>query len=156
MRLRHLVYILPAALVLLFAACGGDDSGGSSGGTGSDETYVAQICAASLKFNNALEAATKNMKPEDLSSADAVAKILAGPFDDYLKALAKATPPKDVKPYHDGVIKAFKDAQEKLKKDPNALSGLNPPDPPQATKDRLDKVAAKNKDCVAAGFTFGD
>jgi len=156
LRLRHLVYILPATLVLLFAACGDDDSGGSSGGTGSDETYVAQICAASLKFNKALDAATKDMKPTDLASADAIAKIFAGPFDEYLKALAKANPPKDVKPYHDEVVKVFKDAQGKLKSDPNALESINPPDPPQAVKDRLDKVAASNKDCVAAGFTFGD
>ena len=151
-----LLAVLAAAL---FVACGGDSGGsssGSSGSTGSDETYVAQICGAQLKFTKALEDATKDMTPADLSSPDAMVKLFTGPFNDYLSALGRANPPKDVKPFHDEMVKTFKAAQEQMKTNPNALNDLNPPAPPQNVTDRLDKVAAANKDCQAADFAFGD
>lgn len=152
MRLRHLVYVLPAALVLLFAACGGDDSGGSSSGTGTDDTYVAQICSATIKFSDAI----KKVNPADVQSADAAAKAITAPLNDYVTSISQANPPKDIKPYHDQIVKAFQDAQAKLKTDPNALQGFTPPKAPQAIEDRLTKAATSNKDCVAAGFTFGN
>jgi len=155
-----------AMLGLLLAACGGDDDddGGSSfsgggGGSGSDKDYVAAMCKASLKFQNSLEeAATKD--PSKISNPDEAFKVLSGPLDAFLADIKKANPPKDVKTYHDKVVKALSDASSKLKKDKDitafATLGDSLADAPQEISDRLDKVAQDNPDCEKAGFTFSD
>src|SRR6185369_9650287 len=84
-----------------FAACGDDDDGGSGG---SDESYVASICSASLKAKNAIDKATTGLK-SDAKDEDVV-KAFTGPLDDYVKAIKAAKPPSDVKSYHDSVVKA--------------------------------------------------
>ncbi|MBA4180909.1 MAG: hypothetical protein C0506_10010 [Anaerolinea sp.] len=156
-------FALTAAIGL--AACGGgDDDGGdgggggiaSSGGTGSDEKYVADLCKATLDFSKAMDKVTAD--PSKLNNASDISKAFSAPFEDYAKAVAKAKPPKDLKEYHDNVVKALNDASKAIKGGGNldALGALGDdlPDPPQATQDRLQKIADKNKDCADADFSF--
>ena len=77
-------------------------------------------------------------------------------FIQYLNDLKGANPPTDVKDYHDQTVKALSESLEKLKKDknPSALSSGDRPQPSQAKKDRLSKVADSNEDCKKAGFSF--
>ncbi len=63
-------------------------------------------------------------------------------------------------PYYSQIVKTLNDAADQIKKSKD-LSGLSAlgdskiPDPPQAAKDRLTKVAEKNSDCKDSGFGFG-
>lgn len=160
-----LAAVLAVAAVGL-AACGGDDDGGSktsggggiasSGGTGSDENYVADLCKASKDLQAAITKMTAD--PSKLTDQDAAMKAFIGPFEDFSKSLAKAKPPKDLKDYHEQMVKTLNDTVAKMKKGDatalQSLSGTDLPDPPASVKDRLDKLAAKNKDCTDSGL-FG-
>jgi hypothetical protein len=142
-----------AALGLFAAACGDDDSGGSSGGgNGSDASYVSAVCKAQLK----LEDAFSTSDPSKVTDAKSAIEMYTKPLDQYVKDMKAANPPKDVKTYHDQLVKAFEDATAKLKKDSNpaALGDINSPEPPQAIKDRLTKAATADADCQKAGFSF--
>ena len=155
--IRTWSFLLPLVLVVAFAlvACGDDDAAsGASGGTGTDEQYVATICKASLKLTDAIAKASSD--PSKVKNADDAVKLLSDPFQQYLKDLKGANPPKDVKDYHDQTVKALSDSLDKLKKDknPSALSSGDQPQPSPAIKDRLSKVADKNEDCKKAGFSF--
>ena len=166
---RWAVFSAIATIALMaLAACGGDDntSGGAGSGpgssgniaTGSDENYVADLCKASKKFSDDLAAATKD--PSKLQATDDIGKLFGPPFEAFAKSVAKAKPPSDLKDYHSQLVKTLNDAAAKIKtsKDLSALSALGDgtiPDPPQSAKDRLQKVAQKNKDCTDSGFDFG-
>ena len=160
------LWSLMAALALTaslgLAACGGGDddddggSGGGSGGTGSDEKYVSDLCKATLDFSKAIEKVSSD--PSKLSSAGDISKAFSGPFEDYAKAISKANPPKDLKEYHNQVVKTLNDASKAMKGG-GGLEGLAAlgndfPEPPQATQDRLQKIADKNKDCKDADLSF--
>ena len=144
---------LTIAFAIVLGACGGNDTGGG-GSTGTDEQYVSTICKASLKLTDAI--ATASSDPSKVKNADDAVKLLSEPFQQYLDDLKRANPPKDVKDYHDQTVKALSDSLAKLKKDKNpaALSGADQPQPSQAIKDRLSKVADTNEDCKKAGFSF--
>ena len=170
---RWAVFSVIATIALMaLAACGGDDStsggpgsgpgssSGSSGNiaTGSDENYVADLCKATKKFTDDLAAATKD--PTKLQSGEDIGKLFGEPFEAFAKSVSKAKPPSDLKDYHSQIVKTLNDAAAKIKtsKDLSALSTLGDstiPDPPQAARDRLQKVAEKNKDCTDSGFDFG-
>ena len=168
MKIRKLgLWPVMAALALTasfgFVACGGDDdddgggdSGGSSGGTGSDEKYVGDLCKATLVFSKAIEKVTAD--PSKLNNASDISKAFADPFEDYAKSVSKAKPPKDLKQFHDDVVKTLNEAAKAMKSggDLDALSSLGGdfPEPPKAAQDRLQKVADKNKDCKEADFSF--
>lgn len=140
------------SMMLVFTACGGDSS---SGGTGTDEAYVSSVCKAMLKFSDSLNA----MDPTKLKSEDDAIKAITGPFDQLLKDLKAAKPPKDVKSYHDEVVATFQKANDQIKKnkDMSALTDAETPEPPPAAiKDRLQKIADKNADCKKADFNFGE
>jgi len=137
--------ILPA---LGLVACGGGSGGGS------DANYVAAICSAEKKFTDSLQAVTSD--PAVLTDANALTAKLAPAFDQFAKDFAKASPPSDVKDWHTATSKQFADMAASLKtgKDLQSLfssDGAAVPDPPQAASDRLSKVAATNKDCLATG-----
>ena len=148
--------------LLALAACGDDDSttsgpGGSSG-TGSDEQYVADICKAGKTFADDLATITKDPSKLDPSN---LGKVFAEPFDKFAKSVSKAKPPSDLKDYHSQIVKTLNDTAEQIKtsKDLSSLSSLGDseiPDPPQAAKDRLQKVAEKNPDCKDSGFDFSN
>ena len=166
---RWALFSAIAAIALMaLAACGGDDSttsgpGSGPGGsgniaTGSDADYVADLCKATKKFSDDLAAATKD--PSKLQGADDIGKLFGPPFEAFAKSVSKAKPPSDLKDYHSQVVKTLNDAAAKIKtsKDLSALSALGDsaiPDPPQSVRDRLQKVAEKNKDCTDSGFDFG-
>lgn len=150
--------------LMAVAACGDDDDstasgpGASSGGSGSDSDYVAALCSATKKFSDDLAVVTKD--PTKFQGADDIGKLFGPPFDAFAKSVAKAKPPSDLKDYHSQVVKTLNDAAAKIKtsKDLSALAALGDstiPDPPQSVKDRLQKVAEKNKDCTDSGFDFG-
>lgn len=148
--------------LMAVAACGGDDggSGGPGGpggnvGTGSDENYVAALCKASKQFSDDLAKITAD--PSKLKNPDDIGDAFAEPFDAFAKAVSKAKPPSDLKEYHGQFVKTLNDTSKKMKdsKDGSFLSAFGEtdfPEPPQAAKDRLEKVAAKNKDCKEAGL----
>lgn len=170
MKLRKLgTWSILAALLLVaafsLAACGGDDddsggddsgdSGKTSSGTGSDEKYVADLCKATLEFSKAFE----KLDPSKVKSEDDVQKLFAEPFENYAKAMSKAKPPKDVKEYHDQVVKALNDTVKSMKSGDGtsgfeALADMDFPEPPAAVSDRLSKIADNNKDCKEANFDF--
>lgn len=148
-------------LTLLLAACGGDDDSGDSGGstssgTGSDEKYVAVVCKAFADFG---DATTKAIKPSSIKNEDDAIKALVGPIEDLVAAMAKASPPKDAKASHDETVKVFRAAAADLKKNGSkstAFQDLETPKMDKDVSDRLDKVAAKNKDCQEADVTFSE
>ena len=166
---RWAVFSAIATIALMaLAACGGDDStsggpgsgpGGSSNiATGSDENYVADLCKATKKFTDDLAAATKD--PSKLQGGEDIGKLFGEPFEAFAKSVSRAKPPSDLKDYHSQIVKTLNDAAAKIKtsKDLSVLSTLGDstiPDPPQAAKDRLQKVAEKNKDCTDSAFDFG-
>lgn len=143
--------------MVVFAACGGDDSSSGSSGTGSDEQYVASVCKAMAKFSDSLTAATKD--PSKLSNPDDAVKVFQGPFDQLIKDMKAAKPPKDVKEWHDKAVAIFQKATDDLKKnkDLSAITDAEtPPSPPKAVQDRLQKIADKNPDCKKADFNFNE
>ncbi|MEO6397080.1 MAG: hypothetical protein ABIP13_01310 [Tepidiformaceae bacterium] len=157
--------LLSAAALLAMvalAACGDDDdsSGGGNvigGGSGGDEAYVADICKATQKFSDDISALTKD--PTKLKDPNDIGALFAGPFETFAKSVSKAKPPSDLKDYHSQVVKTLNDASKQIKesKDLSALSALGDsaiPEPPTAAKDRIQKVAEKNKDCNDSGL-FG-
>lgn len=150
-------------LTLLLAACGGDDddSGGSGGstssGTGSDEKYVAVVCKAFSDFGDATTKAVSNAG--SIKNEDDAVKALVGPIEDLVSAMAKASPPRDAKASHDETVKVFRAAVADLKKNgakSTAFQDLETPKMDQTVSDRLDKIAAKNKDCQEADVTFSE
>jgi len=150
--------VAATSFLLVFAACGGDDSSTSSGGssgTGSDNQYVSALCKSMLTFQDSLTSATKD--PSKLTDPTAIAKAFTAPFEQLLKDLKAAKPPKDVKDYHDKVVAEFSKATDALKKggDLSALSNMGDlPNPPKEVSDRLQKVADKNADCKKADVNF--
>ena len=168
MTLRRILLagIVPSllGLALMFAACGGDDDGSSGGsggstsaGAGSDEKYVAAVCKAFKNFGDATQKAVKNAG--NIKNEDDIVKALTGPIDDLVGAMSKASPPKDAKAAHDETVKVFKAALADLKKNgakSTAFTDIETPKMEQAVSDRLDKVAAKNKDCKDADISFAD
>lgn len=142
--------VLPA---LAFLACGG-----SSGG--SDTSYVAAVCSAEKKFSDSLQAITSDPKlltdPKAATDPTFLSSKLAPAFDQFAKDFANAKPPSDVKDWHNATAKQFADMAASVKsgKDISQLfsgDGANIPAPPGAASDRLGKIAATNKDCVATG-----
>lgn len=159
---------IPALLALVFAACGGDDdddggNGGdsSSGGsvaTGSDEKYVADICKAASQFFEDLQKITQDAASSGSVDESELMKKFQKPFENFASNLEKAKPPKDLQDWHAQAVKQIKSYSEAIKKgDTEALENSEDvfPEPPQAVTDRLEKVAASNKDCQEADVTFG-
>ena len=139
-----------AAGALFLAACGGDDSTSSSsgGGGGSDADYVTATCKAQDDFVTALTAIDDPTTDAAKAKGDTAIANLA-------TAMGKMNPPADAKAYHDQIIKFLGDARKTVKdKGLLALSGSQPGDPPAAVAARLDTLAAKDKNCTDAHFTF--
>lgn len=149
-----------AAGLLFAAACGGDDSSGGNpagAGSGSDEAYVAAICKAQARFFESFDKAMSD--PSKLNDPKEAAKLFIGPFEQLEKDVKAARPPKDVKEYHDQMVKAISGASTQLKdsKDITTLDlESDIKDPPQEITDRLQKIAEKNEDCQKADFSFGE
>ncbi len=169
MKLRKWTLYLGVATMALsasiFAACGGggdddDDDGGSapSGATGTDEKFVADICKAGAKFAKDLEKVFADISA--LSDEKKAAEALAKPFEELSNAFSKAKPPSDLKDWHKDASSKLKEAVAALKKgdtESDIFAADSPiPDPPKGSRDRLNKVAANNKDCQDTDFTFGD
>ena len=140
------------AATLLFGACGGDDDGG---GGGSDEEFVADICKAGVEFANSIAAIDV-----DLNDVKATAKAMAGPFEDFAKAIEDTNAPSDLKDWQGDMVDALDNIVDKLKSGDeqdiqDALSGDPFPEPPASAGDRFEAIAADNKDCQDADFAFG-
>ena len=122
------------AVMTLLGACGGDDDstgGGAAKGSspaakddskvanagpvsGTDKEYVKDMC---VSFNSYMDGVFKVIQSDPSSATDqaAIAKKL-GPFlESFAKDVDKAKPPRDVKKYHDELVKQVKDSSEKLK-----------------------------------------
>jgi len=141
------------ALAVATAACDGDDNGGS----GSDEDYVAAICAAQLKFQQAGEDLEDELAAVE-NEEDAIDLIL-GPLGELISDFEDANPPGDAEAYHNLVVDSFREMERTLQEEKSiaALDELEElPDPPADVSARLDAIAAENQDCIDAGFTFSE
>ena len=137
-----LAAVVVLSLTALFAACGGDDdssSGSSSSNgksdatktsdstgdkktgdanpgavSGTDKEYVKDVCVV---FNTYMEAVFKAISsdPSLSGDSDAIIKKIGPPLEAFGKGVAKARPPKDVKKYHDELVKTVNDTAAKLK-----------------------------------------
>ena len=153
--------VAPLALfALLFVACGDDDNGGSSGGssggggTGNDKQYVADICKASKKFSDSVNALVKD--PSILADPKKAADKLGTALSTFANDFAKANPPADVKTWHTQAANEMKQLADKVKagSDLQQVFGNNGApfaDPPKDIEARLSKEAATNKDCADTG-----
>ncbi len=158
--IRRWLVLAPVALMcgILLAACGGDDASGinapGGGGTGSDESYVASLCKAQLKFTDALQNLSKDASK--IKNAEDATKLLTGPFEQFAKDVKDANPPKDMKESHDKMTKALDQTIGQIKdgKSLDSLAMLDIEDPPQDVLDRLQKAVDKNEDCQKADFSF--
>ncbi len=155
MELRRLVLLglAPVAVgAALLASCGG-----GGGGNGSDEDYVADICAAGAEFQDDLFAAFGDVDP-DASEEDQL-KAFVEPFENFAKALEKANPPSDIKDWHSDTVKSIKEIVKQIKDgNTDALESDEDPigDPPAGVAERLQAIAEGNEDCISADFTFDD
>jgi serine/threonine protein kinase len=121
-----------------------------------DEAYVASVCGALLtlqeEFAEIIAASTGGE-----TEAEAAA-LLLGPLDRYVLNLKRASPPEDLKPYHDEVVRTTENAVNQVRREGN-LSAFDdapePSEPPQKVQDRLNAAAAANTDCQRADFAFG-
>lgn len=175
MRRQILLFLFAAGLLsiaLVAGACGGNDNNSDSGadnpsdgatvtaaatstknssGGGSDESYVAAICKAALNFQNELQEVVG--EPDETE----VVKKLSSALDSLTRAFEKANPPNDAKPFHDEIVRFFKDARRQIsEKGPDALAELELPVPAEGISARMEKVAAANKDCQDANFSFSE
>ncbi len=154
-----------AALAILagLAACGDDDSGGGgstvapttvassggggSAGTGSDESYLKDLCTAARALADANKKESAAAK-----SFNELAGRMVGPYETYAKAFAAANPPSDLKQWHDTAVSKINAAVAVLSKDKNskALDGVAEApysEFPASAKGRLAALAPKMKEC---------
>ncbi|MBI5949958.1 MAG: hypothetical protein HY875_17615 [Chloroflexi bacterium] len=140
---------LVAAVAALAVACGGD-------GGGSDEEYVAGICAATKAFEQDFEALGL---AEGVSPAESMHK-LAPIMADYGKALDKLKAPSDLKDFQATYVREVKKAAGLMKDwkegDGDVFLALENLEPPSAPAKRLDAVAAKDAVCQEIGFSFSE
>ncbi|MGB4863405.1 MAG: hypothetical protein WBO97_13190 [Tepidiformaceae bacterium] len=117
-------------LLLVMSACGDSKSQSdpttTTGGTGTDEAYLATICAGTSEFSNALISKT---------SADEIADVIRA----FITEMKAANPPADLVQYNADFVKYLEDAVS----DPTSLVTRNPPLPPKDVQRRL---AAKELD----------
>lgn len=142
---------------LVLTGCGGDDDGGGGSALGgSDERYVADICAAGLQFQeDLLEAIGEHGEDEER-----FAEALAEQFERLAKAFSDARPPNDIREWHESTTSQLDEFASQLKagRDLDAI-GEELDDslltsPPEDAAARLQTIAANNSDCEAAGFSF--
>lgn len=169
-RLRGLMFAGAALAIAVagLAACGDDNSasgggastvaptavasnsaggGGSAAGSGTDEQYLKDLCTAARALADA-------NKKESVAAKtfNELAGKMAGPYENYAKAFAAASPPPDLKQWHDASVAKINAAVAVLSKDKNskALDGVAEapysefPDP---AKGRLAALAPTMKQC---------
>lgn len=153
LRASTLLITASVAFAMMLAACGDDDDDGA--GAGTDEQYVAAVCKAELKLKNAVAEVTKD--PSKLKNSTDAFNALIAPYEQFINDLKAVKGPSDVLDYHSGVVELLSDnlATAKKSKDVKALSAGTSPKASQAIQDRLNKAAASNADCKAAGTGFG-
>lgn len=157
-----ILMLLPIS-ALVFSACGDDDDSGgnnsggvTSSGSGSDTDYVKSVCVSFNKYVSDFSAqAAKD--PTSLSDPTKAMKIAAPILSDLADSLSKAKPPKDVKSYHDGLVKSIRDVAQKAKDGKinslDELSGIGDSvgEPSQDIQDRLSKAADGVTECNQGG-----
>jgi len=137
--------LLVLSLGAAFASCGGDDDdapkdspGASSSGdkgaksdatktgdtnasdanpgavTGTDKQYVKDVCVV---FNTYMDGVLKSFSADASVAGDeaAIIKKIGPLLEAFGKDVAKAKPPKDVKKYHDELVKTVNDTSGRLK-----------------------------------------
>lgn len=135
---------LTLAFATMLTGCGGDDdaasdSGGDAASTakngddkkdddkkddgktsdagpvsGTDKEYVKDVCVG---FNTYMDSVFKVIQGDPSATSDqaVLVKKLGPLLEAFAKDVSKANPPKDVKKYHDQLVKQVKDSSEKLK-----------------------------------------
>lgn len=148
--LRPALFMIPAVLALVFAACGGD----GGGGIGTDDEYVEDLCQAFKSMQEDMDSLFEDLSDE--TDEQKIAEAFAGPFEELVNGLKKARPPADVKPYHDQLVDSFEQAVNAIKDgDLNALDSVDEiSDPPADIQARLEKAAEDNKTCQEVDFAF--
>lgn len=128
MRLLLFAGALLLPLIFLLGACAGSKTADQpsatlGGGTGTDEGYLAAICAGTSQFSNALISKT---------TPDEIADVIR----DFIAEMKQANPPADLVQYNADFVKYLEDAVS----DPTSLVTRNPPLP---AKDIQRRLAAK-------------
>lgn len=130
-------------LLLVMSACGDSKSDPNptttTGGTGTDEAYLATICAGTSDFSNALISKT---------SADEIADVIR----DFITEMKAANPPADLVQYNADFVKYLEDAVS----DPTSLVTRNPPLPPKDVQRRLAAKELSVPECKDGTFFSRD
>lgn len=128
-----------------------------------DKTYARQLCTSlDAYLNSFLQEAAKD--PGLLTDEAKLLKIAGPAISGLGKDLQKATPPADLKDYHNQLVTKTREVSEKVANGritsvaeiANVTAGIKPPS--KAIQDRLQAAIGETKECQAsflAGGLFG-
>lgn len=142
------------------------DDGGSSVATGGDEKYVSDMCKAGSKMTAAFEKAMTEIfagtgADDDDPDTDAMMAAFFSPFEDLVKDMEKAKPPKEIAGWHDQSLKQMKALVQDMKDGNFDESSLlyddraEFPELPANVEERFNKIAEKLPECEGLGM-FGE
>ncbi len=184
--LRWLIAAMALFALGLFAACGDDDDddGGdsngdaaqtpdndqpddensddeddqddnSSGGTGVEEDYVATICSSMGDFVDELFAIGSDPDNQDATEEEQL-EFFREPFANLVDALEDADPPGDIEDYHDQLVEAFREVQERIEDGDVTAFETDPfedlPEPPAGVQEKYSALADEVPECVTTGI----
>lgn len=151
---KRATLLLSASLAIPFvSACFGGD------GSGSDESFVRALCEAQTELRDgideALAAASSQTDPQKTID------LLIPPLEGYVDAFEDASPPDDLKAWHDASADQLEAAVERFKQERTLASlegfGDSPvPDPPAVQKQRLRQAATGVEECTGVAFLKPD
>lgn len=139
---RYIVGFLVLGAALSLAACGG---GGESS---SDEKYVRDICSAMAQFQEDVDDILSD--PKLLADENKLVSALSDAFRKVTDGLAKARAPRDVRDYHESLVKEFRRVSDEIADgNLNALFANESPveELPQEVQERLRLVARSVDEC---------
>jgi len=155
-RLGLFLGIAPLVIgAMAFGACGDDDDGGGGSRSGSDEEFVADLCAAMKQFDEDITKVFSD--PSAFEDEDEAVEALSEPMRNLANAFEDARVPNDLRDWHEKASKALNDTVDKLESgdfDESTFEDDPFEDPPQDAVDRLQKLAEDNEDCQDADFDF--
>lgn len=144
---------------LALAACSGNGSGARvDGGDGSDEGFARAICSSVEDFRNqSMQRIASN--PGALTSEESLSKVLAAPFEQFVKDFANAKAPDDMKSWHDSATEELERVSKNVKDGKGAAEIFADTtlfeEPPADIQARLVTAAKNVSECQGAEVVFG-